>query len=77
MSFNYKFNNHVRDNSKRQWNNYRSATHLCIKKEIKHIKILLTQLQQPTMIWPKLSKDMDTAEVVLFQEEVQQYIKDK
>ena len=47
------------------------------KKEIKHLKILFTQLKQPLVTKAEMPKDASAIDETLSQEEVRQYSKDK
>ena len=47
------------------------------KKDIKHLKILFTQLEQPQLPKPELSSQPSTSDEAIFKEEIRQYIKDR
>ena len=47
------------------------------KKDIKHLKILFTQLELPNIAKPEPATSKDAMEQVLYQEEVKQHFKDK
>ena len=47
------------------------------KKEIKHLKVLFTQLQKPNIVKPEQDKKSELYDETIYKEEVRQYIKDK
>ena len=47
------------------------------KKEIKHLKVLFTQLKKPTIIKPEQDKESELYDETIYKEEVRQSIKDK
>ena len=53
---------------------YASSIH---KKELKYLKPLFTQLNDPVIIKPEPPDDSTTGDNTLYKEEIRQYIKDK
>ena len=52
---------------------YSSSVH---KKDIKHLKVLFTQLELPKIVKPEMEDKPTPSEQAIFAEQVKQYIKD-
>ena len=47
------------------------------KKDIRHLKVLFTQLEKPVIVRPKPPVDDNVVDNEVFKEEIRQYTKDK